>query len=67
MLLRSSRFHCLRMSGLTGSKLLSNRMFWTLPWAMYCAIGFAGRVVMVGTSVGAGNDAAGSRRAASSA
>ena len=67
MLLRSSCFHCLRIFGLTGSKLLSNRMLWTLPWAMYWASGFAGRVDTVGSTVGAGNDAAGSWRAASSA
>ena len=55
--------HC-RVDGL---KLLLNRMLCTRPLAIHSATGLAGRDEIRGTSVGAGNDSAGSFAAPNSA
>lgn len=56
-----------RIAGLIALKLLGNEMLSTVPRAIRSAIRLAGRDETRGSSVGAGNDFAGSRSAPSSA
>jgi hypothetical protein len=67
MLLDRHAFHRWRIAGLIAAKLLSNEMLSTVPRAIHFASGPAGRDDTRGSSVGAGNDFAGSCSAASSA
>ncbi len=67
MLLDVKALHRVRIAGLIALKLLGNEMLSTVPCANRRVSRLAGRDVTRGNSVGAGNDFAGSRWAASSA
>ena len=67
MLLDAHALHCLRIAGLIAVKRLPNAMLSTVPRAIHSVSRLAGRDDTRGSSVGAGNDFAGSRSAASSA
>jgi hypothetical protein len=67
MLFAASALHRVRIAGLIARKLLGNEMLSTVPCAVHSASRLAGRDDTRGSSVGAGNDFAGSRSAARAA